>query len=127
MNKSMLIKNGRIIDPSQGLDMIGDLLVSGGKIKSVAEIIKEIPADCSILMPGIWSFALVYRFPPPFKAADSRKKKPSQREAGLRSGRVYHICRIFNTSPALDNKATIDYIKAASAADACIRVLQSVV
>jgi dihydroorotase len=33
------------------------------------------------------------------------------------------ICCMPNTNPALDNKATIDYIKAASAADACIRVL----
>ena len=29
---SLLIRGGRIIDPSQGIDQIGDLLVSEGKI-----------------------------------------------------------------------------------------------
>lgn len=35
MDNSILIRNGRIIDPSQGVDRIGDLLVEDGKIKSV--------------------------------------------------------------------------------------------
>jgi dihydroorotase-like cyclic amidohydrolase len=45
MNKPMLIKNGRIIDPSQDTDITGDLLVTDGKIKAFAANIKEIPAD----------------------------------------------------------------------------------
>jgi dihydroorotase len=125
MNKSMLIKNGRIIDPSQGLDMTGDLLVSGGKIKSVAEIIKEIPADCSILdarhmvvCPGFIDFHCHLRQP-----GFEEKETIATGSRAAAAGGFTTICCMPNTSPALDNKATIDYIKAASAADACIRVL----
>ena len=36
-----LIKNGRVIDPSQNIDAIMDLLVEDGVIKEVAAEIKE--------------------------------------------------------------------------------------
>lgn len=38
----LLIKKGRIIDPSQGIDQIGDLLVEEGIIKGIAD---DIPSD----------------------------------------------------------------------------------
>ncbi len=31
----ILIKNGHIIDPSQGIDGVGDILIEDGKIKEI--------------------------------------------------------------------------------------------
>ena len=42
---SLLIKNGRIIDPSQNLDIVGDLLIVDGKIQKVAAGIDEKQAE----------------------------------------------------------------------------------
>mgnify|MGYP002090303159 FL=1 len=40
-----LIKNGRVIDPSQNIDAIMDLLVEDGVIKEVAAEIKAAPDE----------------------------------------------------------------------------------
>ena len=36
-----LIKNGRVVDPSQNLDAVMDVLVEDGKVKALAENITE--------------------------------------------------------------------------------------
>jgi dihydroorotase len=56
--KKLLLKGGRIIDPASGLDMVGDLLVSGGRIASVAPQAAAADAeviDCSgrLVLPGL--------------------------------------------------------------------------
>ena len=40
--EKILIKGGRIVDPAQGVDMVGDLLLSEGK---VAGLEKSVPSD----------------------------------------------------------------------------------
>ena len=37
----ILIKKGRIIDPKQGLDKVGDVLVENGKVARISSAIKE--------------------------------------------------------------------------------------
>ncbi|MDD4924166.1 MAG: dihydroorotase [Dehalococcoidales bacterium] len=125
MNKTMLIKNGRIIDPSQDMDMTGDLLITDGRIKEVAASIKEIPADCNVLdakgmivCPGFIDFHCHLRQP----GFEEKETIATGSKAAAKGG-FTTICCMPNTNPALDNRATIDYIKSASATDACIRVL----
>ncbi len=125
MNKPTLIKNGRIIDPSQDMDMTGDLLINDGKIKEIAASIDEIPADCTILdakgmvvCPGFIDFHCHLRQP----GFEEKETIATGSKAAARGG-FTTICCMPNTEPPLDNKATVDYIKATSAAEACIRVL----
>ena len=125
MNKSILIKNGRIIDPSQELDIKGDLLISDGKIKEIAQCINEIPSDCDVLdadgmivCPGFVDFHCHLRQP-----GFEEKETIATGSKSAAKGGFTTICCMPNTNPALDNKATIDYIKAVSATDSCIRVL----
>ena len=47
----ILIKKGRIIDPAQGIDKVGDLLIEGGKILRITGSIKE-NADKTIEAEG---------------------------------------------------------------------------
>ncbi len=51
---AILLRNGRIIDPSSGTDQQGDCLIINGKIESVG-IVKDIPDPCrSFDMTGLW-------------------------------------------------------------------------
>jgi dihydroorotase len=54
----LLIKGGRVIDPSAGLDAVRDLAISGGKIVAVAENIpgdatETIDAHGKVITPGL--------------------------------------------------------------------------
>ena len=52
-----LLKNARVIDPSQGIDRTADILVEAGKIKRIGEIGTEaervIDASGLIAAPGL--------------------------------------------------------------------------
>lgn len=125
MNKSMLIKNGRILDPAQDLAITGDLLITDGKIKEIAPDVKNIPADCTtldakgmVVCPGFVDFHCHLRQP----GFEEKETIATGSKAAAKGG-FTTICCMPNTEPALDNKATIDFIKATSASEACIRVL----
>ena len=54
---SIIIRNGRIIDPSQSLDEVADLLIQDGKIAAIGTDLgtadKEIEATGKIVSPGL--------------------------------------------------------------------------
>ena len=54
---SLLIKSGRILDPTDNTDTIGDLLIENGKIVADAEGDRSdeltIDADCLLVVPGL--------------------------------------------------------------------------
>ena len=54
----LLIKNGRVVDPSQNLDAIQDVLLENGKVKEIAKKItvkadEEIDATGLVVAPGL--------------------------------------------------------------------------
>ena len=66
---SLLIKNGRIIDPSQNLDITGDVLIADGKIQQVAADIDEKQAESTfdatglVVSPGLIDIHVHLRVP----------------------------------------------------------------
>ena len=58
---AVLIKNGRVVDPASGLDEIIDILIEGGKIRTIARGLtsaagsgtEEIDATGLVVMPGL--------------------------------------------------------------------------
>ena len=56
--EKILIKNGRLVDPANGIDKKMDILIEDGKVKKVADFIVEdedanvIDADEKAVMPG---------------------------------------------------------------------------
>ena len=42
---ALLLKGGRIIDPSQGLDAIGDVLVEGDKVEHAGATLGDVRRD----------------------------------------------------------------------------------
>ncbi|MEO6971477.1 MAG: dihydroorotase [Chthoniobacterales bacterium] len=114
-----LIRNGRIIDPANGRDEIGDLLISDGRIgeksKSKAE---EVDATGLIVSPGLIDIHVHFREP----GFGWKETIESGARAAAAGGFTTVVC-MPNTSPAADSPSTIAWIKDRAAEVACVRVL----
>ena len=107
--------NARIIDPSQGIDEIGGLIVdANGKIKAVGKKVnkenipkasEKIDLKSKILMPGIVDMK-VFVGEPGFEYKENFR---SLSNAAL-SGGVTSVVSMPNTSPAIDNVSMVDFI-----------------
>ncbi|MBS1716862.1 MAG: dihydroorotase [Armatimonadetes bacterium] len=108
---SILLKNGRILDPSQGMDMVGNVLIEFDQIISVGpevatDEIEEI-YDCTGLWitPGLVDPHVHLREP-----GDSHKETIVSGTQAAAAGGYTTICCMPNTNPPLDTPALIDFI-----------------
>ena len=123
MTKSLLIRGGRIIDPSQGIDEVGSLLISEGKISWRGETPPQpdydvLPAEGLIVCPGFIDLHCHLRQP----GFEEKETIATGTRAAARGG-FTTICCMPNTNPPLDNRAAIDYVKAEAAKEGVVRVL----
>ncbi len=112
-----LLKNGRILDPSQEMDAIGHVLIEDDQIVEVGDF--EIPDDVSEvydctgywIAPGLVDPHVHLREP-----GDEHKETIATGTQAAAAGGYTTICTMPNTNPPLDNPALIDFIldKAAS-------------
>src|SRR5258708_14822145 len=107
---TLLIKNGRVIDPASGYDAIGDVLIENGVIRGVgAQLTALAPevfdATGLIVAPGFIDMHVHLR-EPGFEHAETI-------ESGSRAaaaGGFTSICPMPNTSPINDNATVTSYI-----------------
>jgi len=123
MIKPLLIQGGRLIDPSQGLDKTGSLLISKGKIAWLGETPPQpgydvFPAEGLIVCPGFIDLHCHLRQP----GFEEKETIATGTRAAARGG-FTTICCMPNTNPPLDNQAAIDYIKSEAATNGVVRVL----
>jgi len=124
--KGLLIQGGYIIDPSQGIDETGDLLITEGKISWLGkgEINPPQPdydvlnADGLIVCPGFIDLHCHLRQP----GFEEKETIATGSQAAARGG-FTTICCMPNTNPPLDSQATVDYVKSTAAQEAVVRVL----
>ncbi len=124
--KSLLIQGGRIIDPSQGLDETGSLLITEGKISwlGMGKTIPPqpdydvLPAQGLVVCPGFIDLHCHLRQP----GFEEKETIATGTRAAARGG-FTTICCMPNTNPPLDNQATIDYVKSTAASEGVVRVL----
>ncbi len=109
MANSILIKGGRVIDPSQGLDAIGDVLITDGKVVSAGMVIDAAPKDCTIIdatdlvvTPGFIDLHVHLREP----GQEDKETVATGALAAVRGG-FTTICAMPNTEPPMDNAAVI--------------------
>jgi dihydroorotase len=106
----ILIKNGRIIDPTQKIDKKGDILIKNGGIAKISSEIKEkastiIDAKGRVVVPGFIDMHTHLREP-------GREDKETI-ETGLLaavSGGFTTVCAMPNTEPACDGQANVKFL-----------------
>ena len=124
--KPLLIRGGHIVDPSQGIDEIGSLLVTEGKISwlGMGEITPPqpdydvLPAQGLTVCPGFIDLHCHLRQP----GFEEKETIATGTQAAARGG-FTTICCMPNTNPPLDNQATIGYVKSKAATEGVVRVL----
>jgi dihydroorotase len=132
MNKEaifLLIHGGRIIDPSQGIDQVGDLLIAEGKIVHlggerptvIASEAKQSPAvDATglIICPGLIDLHCHLREP---GFEDKETIATGTKAAAI--GGFATVCCMANTEPPLDTPAAVDWVKRKASKDSLVAVL----
>lgn len=124
MMKPLLIQGGRIIDPSQGIDKTGSLLVAEGKISWWGEAVPPQPdydvlhADGLIVCPGFIDLHCHLRQP----GFEEKETIATGTQAAAKGG-FTTVCCMPNTNPPLDNEAVIHYVNSTASKEGVVRVL----
>ncbi|NLX98921.1 MAG: dihydroorotase [Rhodopirellula sp.] len=115
----ILIENGRVIDPSQQIDRVMNLLIDGGKIAAYdvqpAAEDTVIDATGKIVSPGLIDMHVHLREP-------GREEDETIRTgtAAALAGGFTSIACIPNTEPPIDSQATVEFVRhQANRADQC--------
>ncbi|GAH04959.1 unnamed protein product, partial [marine sediment metagenome] len=119
----ILIKNGRVIDPSQNLNTIRDVLITNGKITKVEKNIKvkadkKIDARKKIIAPGFIDMHTHLREP-----GEENKETIATGTRAAIAGGFTTVCAMPNTNPACDNDAQIKFILAKAKQEGVANVL----
>ena len=112
---ALLIKNARIIDHANDIDMIGSILIKDGIIQQTGGSITEsapqiIDATGLVACPGFIDLHCHLREP-----GFEEKETVASGAAAASRGGFTTICCMPNTNPPLDNAATIDYVNTLAA------------
>lgn len=122
----LVIVGGRIIDPSQGMDAIGNLVIADGRIVGVARADEVLPykrysvlhAAGMIVSPGFIDLHCHLREP----GFEDKETIATGTRAAARGG-FTTICCMPNTEPPIDTRATVEFIQKKAAAEGAVRVL----
>lgn len=106
---TILIKGGRVIDPSQNLDAVTDVLIEDGKIAGIGENLTTSPphhstinADGLIVCPGLIDIHVHGRTP-----GQEYKEDTASVTAAAARGGVTTIGVMPNTNPPIDKRSVI--------------------
>jgi dihydroorotase len=111
---SLLITGGRVVDPSQRLDMVADVLILEGKVNALGQglaaqapgDIPRIDATGMVVCPGLIDLHAHLREP----GQSAKETIASGTAAAARGGFTSVVC-MPNTSPAIDNAGTVALIR----------------
>ena len=112
-SRPLLIKGGRVVDPSQGLDEVLDLLLANGAVFSLAENAgpavdaREIDATGLIVTPGLIDPHVHLREP-----GQEHKETIETGARAAAAGGFTAVCSMPNTDPPIDDPAAVGFVVA---------------
>jgi dihydroorotase len=106
----LLIKNGRIIDPANQIDRVGDVLIHRGRIAEIGKVStsnveKVIDAKGLLVAPGLIDMHVHLREP-----GDEEEETVASGSAAALAGGFTSVACMPNTDPTIDNEATADFV-----------------
>jgi dihydroorotase len=120
---SLLIQNGRVVDPVNSVDAVQDLLIDGDRIQRIGRGLTP-PPDATVLdatgkvvCPGFIDIHVHLREP-----GLEYKETVSSGTRAAAAGGFTAVCCMANTQPVNDNRAVTDYIRAKAATEGIVRV-----
>ena len=119
-----VISGGRIIDPAEGVDMVGDVLVEDGRIARVERGIAPpegaqiIDAGGMIVCPGFIDIHCHLRDP----GLEYKETIASGTRAAAKGG-FTTVCAMPNTEPTMHTRATVEYVLQKARSEGVVRVL----
>jgi dihydroorotase len=109
--RPLFVRNGRVVDPSQGLDTIAHVLISGGKVQAVGRDIappegaQELEASGLVVCPGFVDLHVHLREP----GEEEKETIATGALAGVRGG-FTTLCAMPNTLPPIDTPALVEMV-----------------
>ncbi len=116
MSSELLIKNGRVIDPANGIDKKCDVFIVDGKIAEVGEKTQDprlktqnhrtvIDAAGKLVVPGLIDIHVHFREP-----GDEEEETIASGSAAAVAGGFTSVVCMPNTSPPIENETDVEYI-----------------
>jgi len=126
MNKEaiyLLIRGGHIIDPSQRIDQVSDLLIAEGKIMQIEGTAipietKHFDASGLVVCPGFVDLHCHLREP-----GFEEKETIATGTKSATAGGFTTVCCMPNTEPPLDTPAAVDWVKQKASRDSQTNLL----
>ena len=124
-SNTLLIKGARIIDPGQGIDQVGDILVVDGNILVAGDVPdSQVPPQCQIIdaaglvaCPGFIDLHCHLREP----GYEHKETILTGTMAAARGG-FTTLCCMPNTLPPIDSAAVVEWIRHKAAVEGAVRV-----
>jgi dihydroorotase len=117
--KPILLRNGRIVDPANGRDEIGDLVIVDRRIgnSDTNDGVNEIDCTGKVVAPGLIDLHVHLREP----GQSAKETIASGARAAAAGGFTTIVC-MPNTSPAVDNASVVTWILEKARSEACVNV-----
>ncbi len=112
-SRPLLIRGGRVVDPSQGMDAILDLFLVDGAVLSLVENAepaanaREIDAAGLVVTPGLIDVHVHLREP-----GQEHKETISTGTRAAAAGGFTAVCSMPNTDPPIDDPAAVGFVVA---------------
>ena len=128
MNKPILIKGGRIVDPAQTIDAVGNILLMEGEVAWLSSLGGDMPVDESacevvsakgrIVAPGFVDLHCHLREP-----GFEGKETIATGARAAAAGGFTTVCCMPNTNPAMDDKSVAELVLRIAREQGVVRVL----